>query len=188
MNPPIAETVAGPEPEIAAKNMQETTVTIASPPTMKLTRLSAKLTSLFEIPPYPMRDPASMKNGMARSGKESRPVKQVWAIMVSGMGLVSASVMAVESPREIPMGTLSARKRVNRPSRRAISIVLGLRFRQEEERFLHFPHEPQEHQDATDRDRRIGENHRDFQGRRGLVAAEEEPADLEALEGEEDGK
>ncbi len=31
---PMAETVAGPEPEMAAKNIQARTVTIARPPTM----------------------------------------------------------------------------------------------------------------------------------------------------------
>jgi hypothetical protein len=34
MKEPIAETVAGPDPEIAAKNMHARTVTIARPPTM----------------------------------------------------------------------------------------------------------------------------------------------------------
>ena len=35
MKDPIAETVAGPEPEIAAKNMHAKTVTIAKPPVIK---------------------------------------------------------------------------------------------------------------------------------------------------------
>ncbi|MPN36647.1 hypothetical protein SDC9_184157 [bioreactor metagenome] len=51
MNDPIAETVAGPEPDIAAKNMQAVTVTIASPPMTAPTIASASETSLFDIPP-----------------------------------------------------------------------------------------------------------------------------------------
>jgi hypothetical protein len=123
MKEPMAETVAGPDPEMAAKNMQETTVTMASPPTMKFTRLSAKPTRRFEMPPYPIRDPASMKKGMARRGKESSPVKQVCAIIVRGIGLVRARVMAVDRPRAIPMGMLNANERANRPKRRAISMI-----------------------------------------------------------------
>ena len=34
MKEPIAETVAGPDPDMAAKNMQAMTVTMARPPTM----------------------------------------------------------------------------------------------------------------------------------------------------------
>ena len=48
---PIADTVAGPEPEIAAKNIHAVTVTIASPPITAPTIAFARVTSLFEIPP-----------------------------------------------------------------------------------------------------------------------------------------
>ena len=82
MNEPMADTVAGPEPEMAAKNMQASTVTMARPPTMKPTRLSARLTSLLEMPPLHIRAPARMKKGIARSGNESSPVKDFWAIRV----------------------------------------------------------------------------------------------------------
>ena len=51
INDPIAETVAGPEPDIAAKNMQAVTVTIASPPSTAPTIASARATSLLDIPP-----------------------------------------------------------------------------------------------------------------------------------------
>lgn len=51
MKEPMAETVAAAEPEIAPKNMQATTVTIARPPVMKPTKHSAMSTMRREIPP-----------------------------------------------------------------------------------------------------------------------------------------
>ena len=51
MKDPMADTVAGPEPEMAAKNMQAITVTMASPPVMAPTRASASTTRRREIPP-----------------------------------------------------------------------------------------------------------------------------------------
>jgi len=62
---PIAETVAGPEPEIAAKNIQANTVTMAKPPVMKPTKLSARFTRRFDMPPCNIRAPAKIKNGIA---------------------------------------------------------------------------------------------------------------------------
>src|SRR5699024_11632471 len=54
INDTIAATVAGPEPEIAAKNIQANTVTIASPPVINPTREFAKSRSRFDTPPYPL--------------------------------------------------------------------------------------------------------------------------------------
>ena len=76
MKEPIAETVAGPEPEIAAKNMQAIVVTSARPPVTWPTSLLKRLSRRREMPPYIMKLPATTKNGIARSVKESRPVKQ----------------------------------------------------------------------------------------------------------------
>ncbi|MPM59724.1 hypothetical protein SDC9_106570 [bioreactor metagenome] len=72
---PMAVTVAGPEPEIAAKNMQPMMVAIPSPPVNFPTAASAMLTIRRAIPPKAIRFPASIKKGMAISVKESRPVK-----------------------------------------------------------------------------------------------------------------
>ena len=108
MNEPIAETVAGPEPEIAAKNIQARTVTIASPPVMNPTKASARLTSLREIPPPHISAPARIKNGIASNGKESRPVTDFCASISNGISDVKYIARAVESPRVIPIGMLSA--------------------------------------------------------------------------------
>src|SRR5699024_1770293 len=75
INPPIAATVAGPEPAIAAKNIHATIVTSDRPPVIQPTIVVARSKSRLEIPPFPIRIPARMKNGIANSGKESRDVK-----------------------------------------------------------------------------------------------------------------
>ena len=108
MKDPIAETVAGPEPEIAAKKMHAKTVTIAKPPVIKPTKLSARLTSLREIPPLHIRDPANIKKGIARSGNESSPVTDFCASIIKGMSDVSHMAMPVASPKVMPMGMLMA--------------------------------------------------------------------------------
>ena len=108
MNDPIAETVAGPEPEIAAKNMQAKTVTIAKPPVINPTRLSAKLTNLREIPPLHIKAPARMKNGMASRGKESSPVTDFCARIIIGISVVAQMQMPVAKPSVMPMGILRA--------------------------------------------------------------------------------
>src|SRR5699024_6203205 len=58
INDPIAATVAGPEPDIAAKNMLANTVTIARPPEINPINTVAKFNNLLEIPPCPIRTPA----------------------------------------------------------------------------------------------------------------------------------
>ena len=104
---PIAITVAGAEPDRAAKNMEASTVTWPSPPLKPRTRLLAKLMSLSERPPNFMRLPASIKKGIAISGKESRPRKQYWGIVMTLRSVVRTMVTSVETPREIPTGTLA---------------------------------------------------------------------------------
>jgi hypothetical protein len=101
----MADTVAGAEPESAAKKVLASTVTRASPPAIAPTRLSANSTSRLDIPPDPIRFPAYIKNGIARSGKDSNPDTAFWAIIWSEMSGVKISmVMAVARPVEIPMG------------------------------------------------------------------------------------
>src|SRR5699024_8081966 len=71
---PIAATVAGPDPDIAAKNILASTVTIASPPVIKPISTLARFNSLFEIPPVLINTPARRKKGIAINGKLTRDV------------------------------------------------------------------------------------------------------------------
>ncbi len=65
---PMATTVAGLEPLIAAKSMQAMTALIASPPGSQPMSDLAKSTSLRLIAPSLMIAPLMMKSGIARSG------------------------------------------------------------------------------------------------------------------------
>jgi hypothetical protein len=107
---PIAETVAGPEPEIAAKNIQLTVVTIANPPVIEPIKASDNLSNLFDMPALPINDPASIKNGIAISGKESKDAKAFCAINSIGVLEVSSIVIIVAIPKAIPIGILIVSK------------------------------------------------------------------------------
>ncbi|MPM53981.1 hypothetical protein SDC9_100753 [bioreactor metagenome] len=122
MDVPIAETVAGPEPEIAAKNMQAKMVTMPSPPVISPIRLLAKSTIFLEIPPSDIKLPASIKKGMAKSGKESKAAKEYCVIMITGMLLVKYITIRVANPRATPIGILIEIKRISRTNNNTGSI------------------------------------------------------------------
>ena len=83
---PTAAVVAGPEPEIAPKNMQANTVAAASPPVTGPAKASAISTSRREMPAASISAPARMKAGRAISGKEPTEVK---AICTNAIGFSS---------------------------------------------------------------------------------------------------
>ena len=67
MIPPRAATVAGPDPEIAAKKHATSTHTKASPPLICPTNDWANLISFVEIPAFSIIFPAKIKNGIANN-------------------------------------------------------------------------------------------------------------------------
>ena len=71
---PRAATVAGPEPEIAAKKHATMTHTIAIPLFLWPTKVFAKSIKREEIPLFSMIFPPSMKNGIA--SKTNLPVDE----------------------------------------------------------------------------------------------------------------
>ena len=79
MTAPMAATVAGPEPEMAPKNIQVMTVTTAKPPVMCPTAAEPRLARRLLSPPPSISPPARMKKGMAISGKESQAVNMLEA-------------------------------------------------------------------------------------------------------------
>ena len=68
---PMAAQVAMPEPEMAPKKVQATTVAMARPPVRRPSIMSARPMSCPESPPFPMKIPASTKKNTASMGKES---------------------------------------------------------------------------------------------------------------------
>ena len=123
MKAPTAETVATAEPEMAAKNMQTTMVTMPRPPVMWPMKHSKKFTRRLAIPPPLIKFPASIKKGMAKSGKESTPAMLFWAIIRVGMEVNSSMVTRVTMPMAYPMGTLSMRRIRKSPKRKIASMV-----------------------------------------------------------------
>ena len=77
---PRAATVAGPEPEMAPKNMATTTQTMAMPPRTWPMQLSIKWTRRLEMPDSAMTFPESTKNGMARSRNFAMPENRLVGI------------------------------------------------------------------------------------------------------------
>lgn len=62
---PSAATVAGPEPEIAAKKQETITQTSATPFFLCPTQALARLISFSDIPAFSIIFPANIKNGIA---------------------------------------------------------------------------------------------------------------------------
>ena len=102
---PIAATVATVDPDIAAKNIDATILTIASPPVACPISALPNCTSRFEIPPASINVPAKMKNGIAISGKESTAVNCRCRITVRGISEPSQIASNPESPTAIAIGT-----------------------------------------------------------------------------------
>ena len=70
---PIAAVVAALEPEMAAKNIAESTVTMPNPPGNRPTSDCAKSIRRREMPDASINAPDRMKKGIAARGKLSSP-------------------------------------------------------------------------------------------------------------------
>ena len=68
---PTAATVAGPEPDTAAKNMHTMTVTMARPPVILPKNTLQTFNILLDTPPALISSPARINSGIAISGNES---------------------------------------------------------------------------------------------------------------------
>jgi hypothetical protein len=116
---PIAAVSAAVEPEIPEKKISETIETMPKPFLKWPTKARARLTSRREIPPVSIKDPARMKKGTARRGKESEPVKIFWGTMTSGMFPFIRRPRMEANPMLKAMGTLIAT--------REIKVILRMR-------------------------------------------------------------
>ena len=102
--PPMAATVAGPDPEIAAKNMQVRIATMPNPPVRLPSRESQKLISRLEMPPPSIRLPEIMNRGIASRGKESVEVNIRCTTTSSGVLLANCRATKLEDARTTQMG------------------------------------------------------------------------------------
>lgn len=100
----MAATVAGPEPEIAAKNIHVRIAAIPRPPGSQPRIELQKLISLLEIPPVSIRLPATMKSGTASDGKESVAVNILCTTTISGVLLPIVSATKHDVVRTAQIG------------------------------------------------------------------------------------
>jgi len=70
---PSAEMSAIADPEIPPNNIDEKTFTTPRPPRTAPTADCAKRTNRIAMPPWNIRSPAKMKNGIAINGKTFTP-------------------------------------------------------------------------------------------------------------------
>src|SRR5512136_352229 len=120
----IATTVAGLDPEMAPKNIQATTVAMASPPGRGPTRTLATAMIRRDIPPALMTFAARMKKGMAMRANLSRPANNRCTMVWRGIGEWSQNAPNVERDSTTKIGAAKASRPVNR--RNSVVTILGL--------------------------------------------------------------
>lgn len=112
---PRAATVAGPDPEIAAKNTEVITATIAKPLFLCPTNFSAKLINLSDMPAFSMTFPASIKKGIANS--VNLPIDAWICIGNMDKGMPPANIAAkLDSPKDIAIGTFKNNNMIKVPN------------------------------------------------------------------------
>jgi len=107
---PIADVSATAAPVMPAKNMDATTLTIASPPRIEPTKIFENLIRRFVIPPLFIREPASIKKGTAINGKESVPENIFCGIIRRGISGFMNKHAREEIPRQNATGIPIIRK------------------------------------------------------------------------------
>ena len=111
---PRAATVAGPEPDIAAKKHATDTITTIKPPRRCPTQLCAKLIKRSEMPAFSMTLPPRIKNGTANKTNllvaEEKIRGNIVIIVSSGRPAPSISIpKTLETPRQIAIGVPTRR-------------------------------------------------------------------------------
>ena len=119
---PTAATVPGPEPEMAAKNVQARIVVMPRPPYMRPTSILATSMICRVILPYSISEPATTKQGMASSVKILMPSNsELW--MTERGSMLSPSSKAAEEAIMSDMKMGMPKSMVTASVMRAISIV-----------------------------------------------------------------
>src|SRR5574337_914991 len=101
---PMATTVAGLEPDTAAKRAQARTPARPRPPYQWPTMDEAKRIIRRATPPWVRKLPARMKNGMAMISNFSMPVKSFRATDSMGTWVMANRKVSTVRPREMEIG------------------------------------------------------------------------------------
>ena len=101
---PIATTVAGLEPDNAAKKAHDNTADSARPPRIAPTSVVAKFTIRVATPPEVRKAPASMKNGIAMIANWSSPVNSRCEMISTGIVENAYKKASTDMPSAIEIG------------------------------------------------------------------------------------
>jgi len=112
---PIATTVAGEEPETAAKSAQAITPASPRPPCQWPTIEVAKLIIRRATPPCVRKLPARMKNGIAMISNFSMPVNSLSATDSIGTCVIVKRKVSTVRPSEIEIGMPVSIKASSKP-------------------------------------------------------------------------
>ena len=125
---PIAATVAGPDPETAAKNIHNTIVTVASPPVNLPKNTLHTFNRRLDTPPAPINSPARINNGIAISGKESALVTNCCTIYKELIRPSARIAQREETPIAIPTGIFKTKVTTNAINKTAATTIFHPRF------------------------------------------------------------
>jgi hypothetical protein len=116
---PIAAVSAVVEPDIPEKKTSDTIETMPRPFLKWPTRALDRLTSLTEIPPVSIKEPARMNRGMARKVKESEPEKIICGRITRGRSPFNRRPKIEARPMLKAIGTLM----VIKPRNKRLKII-----------------------------------------------------------------
>ena len=119
---PTATTVAGEDPETAAKKVHARIDAIARPPRICPTQAIEKRISRLATPPVDIKTPPKIKKGIASSVKCSEVSKIFRAIEAIESLPKNKIDKILESPREIEIG-IPINKNTNRIVKRNIDVI-----------------------------------------------------------------
>ena len=125
---PIAATVAGPDPETAAKNIHNTIVTVASPPVNLPKNTLHTFNRRLDTPPAPISSPARINNGIAISGKESALVTNCCTIYKELIRPSAKIAQREDTPIAIPTGIFKTKVTTNAINKTAATTIFHPRF------------------------------------------------------------
>src|SRR4029450_8100262 len=119
---PLATTVAGEEPEMAANRAQATTAASPRPPYQCPTIELAKAIMRRATPPWVRKLPARINNAIAMISKLSMPVKSLSATASIGTEVITNRKLSTVRPSAIEIGIPVSIIAISRPKMRALFI------------------------------------------------------------------
>ena len=126
MIPPIQETVASEDPEIAPKNIEASETTAPRPPIIHPTKDAATSTRRLASPPTLITTPERIKNGIAIIVRESTPVTEYDATMDRSNFVKNCIMIIVAPPSAKPTGTPNIISAINTTNKTKAIIYLYL--------------------------------------------------------------